>query len=179
MNMKHLRTFESFSVKINEENETIDKQAIETEIQTKFEEVSPEEKEQIKSELEDFASKHGLSFEDLKDADKVQAALERVQESLNEGWFGDKWGQFKNWIGGFLVKVGLIGSAATIIGAATAVGVIGEAGMQNPDIQATMGLSVGIAFAVSILAYTIGASLPGEGKKIASNLGSGASAGRK
>jgi hypothetical protein len=177
--MKHLRTFESFSGKINEENETIDKQAIETEVQAKFEEASPEEKEQVRAELEAFAKKHGLSFEDLKDTDKVQAALESISESLNEGWFGDKWSQFKNWIGGFLVKVGLVGYASTIIGAATATGIIGEVGMQNPDIQATMGLSVGIAFAISTLAYVLGSSLPGEGKEMAKNIGSGAGAGRR
>ena len=178
--MKHLRTFESFSGKINEENETIEKQAIEAEIKNKVGEASPEEKEEMIAGLEDFASKHGLSLEDLKDASKVQAALEKVQESaLNEGWFGDKWGQFKNWIGGFLVKAGLVGFVATIVGAATAAGVVGEAGMQNPDIQATMGLSVGIAFAISTLTYVLGSALPGEGKEIAKNLGSGAAAGRR
>lgn len=177
--MRYLRTFESFSFKINEENETIDKQAIENEIRTKFEESTPEEKEKMRVELENFAKKHGLSLEDLKDASKVQSALEEVKESLNEGFFGDKLAQFKNWIGGFLVKAGLVGYVATIIGAATATGVIGEAGMQNPDIQATMGLSVGIAFAVSSLAYILGSSLPGEGKEIAKNLGGGAAAGRR
>lgn len=178
--MRYLRTFESFSVKINEENETIDKQAIENEIQTKLEESTPEEKEEIKAGLEEFAKKHGLSLEDLKDSSKVQAALEKVQESaLNEGWFGDKLNQFKNWIGGFLIKAGLVGYVATIVGAATATGIIGEAGMQNPDIQATMGLSVGIAFAVSTLAYILGSTLPGEGKEIAKNLGGGAAAGRR
>jgi hypothetical protein len=177
--MRYLRTFESFSVKINEENETIDKQAIENEIQTKFEESTPEEKEKIKAELESFAKKHGLSLEDLKDENKVQAALEKVKESLNEGFFGDKLAQFKNWIGGFLVKAGLVGMAATIIGTATATGIIGEYGMQNPQTQATFGVTVGIALGVSVLALIIGGTIPGKGKEIAQNLGAGAAAGRR
>lgn len=177
--MRYLRTFESFSVKINEENETIDKQAIGNEIQTKFEESTPEEKEKIKAELESFAKKHGLSLEDLKDENKVQAALEKVKESLNEGFFGDKLAQFKNWIGGFLFKLGLGGMAATIIGTATAVGMVGEVGMQNPQIQATFGVTVGIAFGISALALIIGGSIPGEGRTMAQNTGAGAAAGRR
>lgn len=177
--MKHLRTFESFSYRINEENENIDKKAIESEVQNKFDEATPEEKEKLRAELEDFASKHGLSFEDLKDSDKVQSALEKVKESLNEGFFGDKLSQFKNWIGGFLFKVGLGGMVATIIGTATAAGIVGEYGMQNPQMQSTFGISVGIAFGISALALIIGGTIPGKGKEIAQNMGSGAAAGRR
>lgn len=177
--MKYLKKFESFSGKINEENETIDKQAIESEIQNKFDEATPEQKEKLKSELENFAAKHGLSFEDLKDEAKVQAALKGVKESINEGFFGDKLSQFKNWIGGFLVKVGLVGFAATIVGAGTAAGIVGEIGMQNAQIQSTFGMAVGIAFGVSTLALIVGGLMPGKGRDIAQNLGSGAAAGRR
>lgn len=177
--MKYLRKFESFSVKINENEETIDRESIKDEVMKKYEQSTPEEKEQISSDLESFAENHGLTLEDLKDSSKVQAALENIKESLNEGWFGDKWNQFKNWIGGFLVKAGLTGMAATIVGAATASGIIGETAMQKSDIAVPFGITVGVALAISTLAFAIGASLPGEGKEIAKNIGSGAASGRR
>lgn len=174
--MKHIKTFESFS---NEDNENIDKNAIQDEIQTKFDECTIEEKEKIKIELEKFASKNGLSFEDLKDVDKVQSVLGNIKESINENWIGDKLSQFKNWIGGFLLKVGLTGFVSTIIGSATATGIIGEVGMQNPETQSTFAFIAGTSFAISALAVIVGGSMPGKGKEMAQNIGSGSAAGRR
>ena len=51
--------------------------------------------------------------------------------------------------------------------------------MNNPAIQSQFGIWVGSAFAISTLVYIIGAFLPGEGRDIARNLGTGAAAGRK
>jgi hypothetical protein len=43
--------------------------------------------------------------------------------------------------------------------------------MKNPEISAPIGIATGIAFAISTLVYTIGAHLPGEGKKISQDIG--------
>lgn len=171
--MRYLKTFESYSVN---ENASVlpeeSKAKIEQSVQDEVAKLSPEQIEEAKSQLEDFAAKHGLTYEDLKDTEKLASVLEpEVDVPANESWFGDKWKQFKNWIGGFLVKLGLVGFVSTVVGSATAVGIVGEQAMRNPEISGPIGIATGIAFAISTLVYTIGAHLPGEGKEIARGLG--------
>ncbi len=178
--MRYLKTFESFSFNENASVELPEesKVAIENKVEEEVSKLTPEQMEEAKAQLEEFAAKNGLTFEDLQDPKKVEAVLAK-HAPANESWLGDKWSQFKNWIGGFLVKLGLTGLVSTIIGASTAVGIVGEAGMRSAETQSQFGIWVGAAFAISTLVYTIGAHLPGEGKKIAQNLGTGAAAGRR
>ena len=178
--MRYLRTFESFSFNENASVELPEESKVEIEnkVEEEVAKLSPEQIEETKAQLEEFASKNGLTYEDLQDPKKVEAALAKYAET-NESWIGDKLSQLKNWMGGFLVKLGLTGFVSTIVGAATAAGIVGDAGMNNPAIQSQFGIWVGSAFAISTLVYIIGASLPGEGKDIARNLGTGAAAGRK
>ncbi len=178
--MRYLKTFESYSLNENTSVELPEesKEAIENKIKEEVAKLSPEQLEEVKVQLEEFAAKNGLTAGDLEDPKKIEEIFVKNAQS-NESWLGDKWNQFKNWIGGFLVKLGLTGFVSTVIGATTAAGIVGEAGMNNPAIQSQFGMYVGAAFAISTLVYTIGAYLPGEGKTIARNLGSGAAAGRK
>ena len=179
--MRYLRTFESFSFNENASVELPEESKVEIEnkIEEEVSKLTPEQIEETKAQLEEFASKNGLTYEDLQDPKKVEAALSKYAETANESWIGDKWSQFKNWIGSFLVKLGLTGFVSTIVGAATAAGIVGEAGMNNPAIQSQFGIWVGASFAISTLVYIIGAHLPGEGRNIARSLGTGAAAGRK
>jgi hypothetical protein len=178
--MRYLKTFESFSFNENASVELPEesKVAIENKVEEEVSKLTPEQMEEARIQLEDFAAKNGLTFEDLKDPKKVEAVLAK-HAPANESWLGDKWNQFKNWIGGFLVKLGFTGLVSTVIGASTAAGIIGDAGMNNPAIQSEFGIWVGASLAISTLVYFIGAHLPGEGKKIAQNIGTGAAAGRK
>lgn len=179
--MRYLKTFESYS--INENNSVLPEESkakIEQSVKDEVAKLTPEQIEETKGQLEDFAAKHGLTYDDLQDTEKLAKILEpEVDLPANESWLGDKWKQFKNWIGGFLVKLGLVGFVSTVVGSATAVGIVGEAAMRNPEISAPIGIATGIAFAISTLAYTIGASLPGEGKELARGMGSVAGKSRR
>jgi hypothetical protein len=198
--MKYLKTFESYSVNENDKKDVDPsyiltpevKSNIENKVQEEFAKLTPDQVEKVEDQLEDFAKKHGLSYEDLQDVDALSAALSDEitksfglfmqmfneeewsddDESTNESWLGDKFNKFKKWIGGFLVKLGLVGFAGTIIGAATAVSVVGESAMKNPEVSGPIAVGILSAFAISTLAYTIGASIPGEGKRIAQDIGS-------
>jgi hypothetical protein len=175
--MKYLKTFESYSVNENAEVLTPEvKSNIENKIKEHVAKLTPAQMAEVKVQLEDFAQEHGLTFADLQDVDKLSKVLAPELEAAdipsNESWLGDRFAQFKKWIGGFLVRLGLVGFAGTIIGAATAVSVVGESAMRNPEVSGPIGIGVGIAFAVSLLSYSIGASLPGEGKKMAQDIGS-------
>lgn len=177
--MKYLKTFESYSVNENAEVLTAEvKSNIENKIKEEVAKLSPAQTEEVKAQLEDFAAEHGLSFEDLKDAEALAKVLtpevEKSDLPANESWLGDRFNQFKKWIGGFLIKLGLVGFASTIIGAATAVSIVGESAMRNPEVSGPIGMGVGIAFAISLLAYSVGATIPGEGREMARNIGSAA-----
>jgi hypothetical protein len=176
--MKYLKTFESYSVNESAEVLTAEvKSNIENKVKEEVAKLTPAQMEEVKAQLEDFAQDHGLSFEDLHDVDALSKVLaEEAKEELpaNESWLSDKFGSFKKWIGGFLVKLGLVGFASTIVGAATAVSIAGESAMRNPEVSGPIGIGILSAFAISTLAYSIGASIPGEGKKIAQELGSAA-----
>ena len=175
--MKYLKTFESYSINESDDKSVLTpevKSNIENKVKEEVAKLSPAQMEEVKAQLEDFAQEHGLSFEDLQDVDALSAVLsEEAKDELpaNESWLGDKFGSFKKWIGGFLVKLGLIGHASTIIGAATVVSVVGEAAMKNPEVSDPIAIGILSAFAISTLVYAIGSSIPGEGKRISQDLG--------
>lgn len=162
MNMKYLKTFESF--KINE-NET---QNAEEVVKQKIESLSPEQKEELSSQLSDLSAKLGLSPEEMTDTEKVAAALAKNQGSLkleslevNEG-FSDWWGRVKNNFYSWLTKIGvggLIGSIASVaIGAemqshATNLADYVPDATVNPNTAVIIG---GVAFVISMAAVIIG-----------------------
>jgi hypothetical protein len=155
--MKYIKTFESFSFNENAGAELPEeaKAKIETDITAEVEKLSPEKLEEVKAQLEEFASKHGLTLEDLQDVKKVEAIVMEHAET-NESWLGDKWNQFKSWIGGFLFKLGLGGLVSTIIGAAVASGVLDYQGFSDEAAGKIMGPYVATAFGVSFLAIIVG-----------------------
>lgn len=155
--MKYLKTFESFSFNENAGAELPEeaKAKIESEITAEVEKLSPEKIEEVKAQLEEFASKHGLTLEDLQDVKKVEAIVMEHAET-NESWLGDKWNQFKSWIGGFLFKLGLGGFVATIIGAVVGHGVLDYQGVGEITAGKMMGPYVATAFGISMLAMVVG-----------------------
>ncbi len=98
--MRYLKTFESFSFNENASVELPEesKVAIENKVEEEVSKLTPEQMEEAKAQLEEFAAKNGLTFEDLQDPKKVEAVLAK-HAPANESWLGDKWSQFKNWIG--------------------------------------------------------------------------------
>lgn len=155
--MKYIKTFESFSFNENAGAEISEeaKAKIESEIQAEVEKLSPEKIEEVRAQLEDFATKHGLSFEDLQDVKIVEEIVMEHSEA-NESWLGDKWNQFKSWIGGFLFKLGLGGFAATILGSAVAHGVLEYQGVGEVTAGKMVGPYAGVAIGVSALAMIVG-----------------------
>ena len=71
--MKYIKTFESFSFNENAGDELPSevKDKIESGIQAEVEKLSPEKIEEVRAQLEEFATKHGLTFEDLQDVNKL------------------------------------------------------------------------------------------------------------
>jgi hypothetical protein len=176
--MKYLKTFESYSINESDDKAILTpevKSNIENKVKEEIAKLSPAQMEEVKDQLEDFAKKHGLSYDDLQDVDKLSKVLAPELEAAdipsNESWLSDKFASFKKWIGGFLVKLGLIGHASTIIGAATAVTITGEEAMKNPEVSGPIAIGILSAFAISTLLYAIGASIPGKGREIAQQLG--------
>lgn len=116
--MKYLKTFESFSINENEGTS-----AVEAEVAKKIEELSPEEQENLKGELVEFADKLGLDPSELADKEKVEAALQAqgdiTLESLgvNEG-ISEWWGRVKSKISAWLTGLGITGTIGGIITAA-------------------------------------------------------------
>lgn len=155
--MKYIKTFESFSFNENAGAEISEeaKAKIESEIQMEVEKLSPEKMEEVKAQLEEFAAKHGLTFEDLQDTKKVEEIIMEHSEA-NESWLGDKWNQFKSWIGGFLFKLGIGGFVSTIIGAAVAHGVLEYQGVGEITSGKMIGPYVGVAIGISALAMIVG-----------------------
>jgi hypothetical protein len=82
--MKHLKTFENFS--INEEFDVINK--IKSYILDKLKKYSSSKIEGIKSDLVRFAKDYNLSLEDLKDKNKVEMALLESNENFSNQSFG-------------------------------------------------------------------------------------------
>ncbi len=155
--MKYIKTFESFSFNENAGAEISEetKAKIESEIQAEVEKLSPEKVEEVRAQLEEFASKHGLTMEDLQDTKKVEDIVMEHSEA-NESWLGDKWNQFKSWIGGFLFKLGLGGLAATILGTGIAHGVLEYQGVGEITAGKMVGPYAGVAFGISALALIVG-----------------------
>lgn len=154
--MKYLKTFESYS--INENNSELPeevKSSIEKEMEEQVSKLSPEKMEELKKELQDFASKHGLSTEDLEDPKRIEEIL-AIYSETNESWLGDKWNQFKSWIGGFLFKVGLGGFVSSIIGTCVASGVLDYQGVGEIAAGKMVGPYAAAAFGISALAILIG-----------------------
>lgn len=185
--MKYLKTFESYSVNENQGEHVTDlppdvKENIEKKVQEEAAKLTPEQMEEAKVQLEDFAAKHGLTFDELKNnPEKLAAILAKTdlpELPTNEG-IKETFMKIKEKLGGFLIKLGLVGFASTIIGAATATAVVGEAAMRNPEVGGPIGMAVGAAFAVSMLCYIIGASVPGEGRQMAKDIGRNASNARR
>ena len=93
-----MKAFESFQ--INENDSAVAN--IEQTVTQKVDNLSDDDKEQVKNELVELADKLGLTVEDMTDPNKVgealannQAELGEVSESLNEG-LSDWWGRVKN-----------------------------------------------------------------------------------
>mgnify|MGYP005851744311 CR=1 FL=1 len=159
MNLKYLKTFESF------ENGT---QNVEEIVKQKIESLSPDQKEELSSQLFDLSVKLGLSPEEMTDTEKVAAALAKKQGSLkleslevNEG-FKDWWSRVKNKFYSWLTKIGIGG----IIGSIASVAIGAE--MQShetyladfvPDATVNPNTAViigGLAFVISMAAFIIG-----------------------
>ena len=159
--MKYLKTFESYSTNENTPENTPEmteeiKSEIEQKVEDQLSNLSPEELEELNYQLEEFASKHGLSMEDLKDSKKVEEVLKGLQ-GTNESWLGDKWNQFKSWIGGFLFKIGLGGFITTILGTAISTGVLTEFyGMTDVGAGKEVGPYALLGFGLSAIAVVVG-----------------------
>lgn len=160
MNMKYLKTFESFSINENKGTEEFVKQKIES--------LSPKQKEELSSQLSDLSDKLGLSPEEMTDAEKVAAALAKNQGSLkleslevNEG-FKDWWGKVKKNFYSWLTKIGVGGLIGSI--ASAAIGAEMQSQATNladyvPDSTVDPNLAVvigGVAFVISMAALIIG-----------------------
>ena len=155
--MKYIKTFESFSFNENAGDELPSevKDKIESGIQAEVEKLSPEKIEEVRAQLEEFASKHGLTLEDLQDVKKVEEIVMEHSET-NESWLGDKWNQFKSWIGGFLFKLGIGGFIATIIGTGVAHGILEYQGVGEETAGKMVGPYAGVAIGISFLAILVG-----------------------
>lgn len=163
--MKHIKTFESF--KINEASVVDPK--LEQDIEDKIKSLSPGERAKLTQELSDFQRKHGLSDEDMKNAEKVQAALTKstlddelgqIQEGISIQGIKDWWSRTKNKVFSILSKFGLGGVVASIITIAIgaemqshAVDTAGAEQILDPNTAVVIG---GIAAAVSIASIIIG-----------------------
>ncbi len=163
--MKHIKTFESF--KINETSVVDPK--LKQNIEDKIESLSPEEHAQLVQQLRDFQRKHNLSDEDMKNAEKVQAALTKstlddelgqIKEGINIQGIKSWWSRTKNKVFNFLTKFGLGGLVLSIIdiaiGAEMQSHTVDTAGAEqivDPNTAVVIG---GIAAAVSIASIVIG-----------------------
>jgi ABC-type transporter Mla subunit MlaD len=115
-----MKAFESFQ--INENDSAVSD--IEQTVTQKVENLSDEDKEQVKNELSELANKLGLSLEDMTDTNKVgealaknQGSLGEVSESLNEG-LSDWWGRVKQTFFKWLTRLGVMGMIGGITSAA-------------------------------------------------------------
>jgi hypothetical protein len=121
--MKHLKTFENFS--LNENNE----QDMEESLSSKINSLSDSEMEEVKSSLVELADNLGLSPEDLTDKKKVEAALSKWIGDINDDFesglklesmevnegFKDWWMRVKNKFYKFLTKFGIGGLLSGMI----------------------------------------------------------------
>lgn len=162
--MKHIKTFESFKI-----NESVVDPKLEQDIEDKIKSLRPGERAKLTQELSDFQRKHGLSDEDMKNAEKVQAALTKstlddelgqIQEGISIQGIKDWWSRTKNKVFSILSKFGLGGVVASIItiaiGAEMQSHELATAGAEqilDPNTAVVIG---GIAAAVSIASIIIG-----------------------
>jgi hypothetical protein len=162
--MKYMKAFESFQ--INENDSAVSD--IEQTVTQKVENLSDEDKEQVKNELSELANKLGLSLEDMTDTNKVgealaknQGSLGEVSESLNEG-LSDWWGRVKQTFFKWLTRLGVMGMIGGITSAAIGAHALETAttladfvpdSVVEPNTAIIMG---GVALAISLAATLVG-----------------------
>jgi hypothetical protein len=163
--MKHLRTFEKFSINENTTGPEDIKNKLTQKVKAEVKKLSPDQKEQAAQEIADFLSKTGLSVEDLTNTDKVTAALKKMEVNpsneslLTEGKFGEWWKGFKQKHAKLFKGLGI---ASLVIGGAT-LGIDAELANLNlrdvSDISRSMGglSTLGLsAVALGAMALNIG-----------------------
>jgi hypothetical protein len=155
-NMKHLKTFESFS--------TNESKSIE-DIKSKIDSLSESELDKVKEDLSKLANELGLSESDLTDSSKVEAALakSKLELDINEGFIGDLWNKAKGKFYKFLTAFGVtgmtIGLITTAIGAEMASSQTNLADFSGSTVDANTAVIVGgAAMAISLIATIIGMS---------------------
>lgn len=162
MNMRYLKTFEGFKINENQSSEEVVKQKIES--------LSPEEKEKLTSELNNLATKLGLSAEEMTDTEKVAAALAEKQGELKESVINEGigqdikewWGRVKNSFYKWLTRIGVGGVILSIASAAIGAEMQSQAtnladyvpdATVNPNAAVVIG---GVAFVISTAALILG-----------------------
>jgi hypothetical protein len=172
--MKHLRTFENFSINENttgsEDIKNNLTQKVKDKVNAEVKKLSSDQKEQAAREIADFCLKTGLSVEDLTNTDKVTAALEKMEVNpskervldeslLTEGKFGEWWKGFKQKHAKLFKGLGI---ASLVIGGVT-LGIDAELANLNlrdvSDINRSMGglSTIGLsAVALGAMALNIG-----------------------
>lgn len=161
--MKYIKAFESF--KINENDSVV---GIEQEVTQKLNNLSDEDKEQVRGELSNLANKLGLTPEDMTDPNKVGEALAKhqnelgdVSESLNEG-LSDWWGRVKKRFYQWMTRLGVMGMIGGITSAAIGANAMETATnladfIPNAEVEPNTAIIMGgIALAVSLAATIIG-----------------------
>lgn len=165
--MKHLKTFESFSI-----NENKEASRVEEEVTKKMKSLSDKEKEKAKSELMDIADSLGLKPEELADKEKVEKALQKegnleIKESLlNEG-ISDWWKKTKakvfNWLTGLGVTGFLGGMITTAIGAEMQSAATAAADYSGQVVDPNQAVVIGLT-AAAIGAAALVTGLAGSGQ---------------
>jgi hypothetical protein len=166
--MKHLRTFENFSINENttgpEDIKNNLTQTVKDKVNAEVKKLSSDQKDQAAQEIADFLSKTGLSVEDLPNTEKVTDALKKLEVNpsneslLTEGKIGEWWKGFKQKHAKLFKGLGIAG---LVIGGAT-LGIDAELANLNlhdvSDIDRSMGLSsFGLsAVALGAMALNIG-----------------------
>jgi hypothetical protein len=160
--MKHLRTFENFSINENTTGPEDIKDKLTQKVEDEVKKLSKEQLEQATDEIAAFCEKTGLSVKDLTNTDAVTAALKKLNPNeslLTEGKFGEWWKGFKQKHAKLFKGLGI---ASLVIGGAT-LGIDAEFANLNlrdvSDINRSMGglSTIGLsAVALGAMALNIG-----------------------